>query len=150
LRQLKAARKQLRDFNTTARVQLEGQMADLEAAAAQLAGARADLDAVGEFLRFLGAGARLPWTKWTRSQDSGLLGPTRMALAAQLLGSFDGRRAPALRNMGARRVPRRALNPAAPLPDPPPRLRKQQLLALHPDLAETFNAQIDDDDGGGG
>ena len=50
LRQLKAARKQLRDFNTAARVQLEAQGAALEAGAAVLAGMRADLDAVNAAL----------------------------------------------------------------------------------------------------
>jgi hypothetical protein len=51
LRQLKSARKQLRDFNTAARCQLEGQLAALEAGAAQLASTRADLDAVNAYLR---------------------------------------------------------------------------------------------------
>lgn len=51
LRQLKSARKQLRDFNTAARVQLEGQLAALEAGAGQLLGIRQDLDAVNGYLR---------------------------------------------------------------------------------------------------
>ncbi|KAI8466381.1 MAG: hypothetical protein J3K34DRAFT_63552 [Monoraphidium minutum] len=54
LRQLKAARKQLRDFNTTARVQLEAQLGALEQGAGQLAGMRADLDAVAAYLRWGG------------------------------------------------------------------------------------------------
>lgn len=51
VRQVKAARKQLRDFNTTARVQLEGQLAALEAGASQLLSIRTDLDSVNEYLR---------------------------------------------------------------------------------------------------
>jgi hypothetical protein len=51
LRQLKAARKQLRDLTTSARVQLDGQLPALEAAAGQLGGVRADLDAVAGYLR---------------------------------------------------------------------------------------------------
>lgn len=51
LRQLKASRKALRDYNTAARVQLEAQGPALEAAAGLLAGMRADLDAVNGALR---------------------------------------------------------------------------------------------------
>lgn len=53
LRQLRAARQQLRDFNAAARQQLGGseQLAALEAGAAALASTRADLDAVAAFLR---------------------------------------------------------------------------------------------------
>ncbi|GBF97963.1 hypothetical protein Rsub_10636 [Raphidocelis subcapitata] len=51
LRQLKAARKQLRDFSTAARVQFDGQLAALEGGAAHLAALRADLDAAHAALR---------------------------------------------------------------------------------------------------
>jgi hypothetical protein len=56
LRQLKAARKRLRDVRTAAQATLGGQLAGgLEAAAADLGSLRADLDAVAAALRCVSA-----------------------------------------------------------------------------------------------
>lgn len=53
LRQLKSARKLLRDFNAAAKQQLELQLGSVEEAAALLAGVRRDLDAIHAALRWV-------------------------------------------------------------------------------------------------